>query len=275
MNAGSVCVPASITCFFTPEKNEDFCKTGSYGVGIALRGGAKAEFTYSDSTKLTIEGCKLKTVELGIELLKSRFPIRYGTLNLESSYPIGCGLGMSAALTLSALLAVAKTSNILQIADVAHEAEIRASTGLGDVVTQTFGGVLCRLNAACPSKAEVRRIELLKEVEILVLGKLDTEEMLREYDFSSGKKHLRDFIKNPTVESLFYHSKSFANESGVMDGEILDIVEAVEANGGLASMVMLGKAVFAVNGFEALKEFGRPFKAKVDRNGLVRGGRSL
>ncbi len=267
-------VPASITCFFTPERGGDACKTGSYGVGIALKSGARAEFkpsdSPSDSFRIEFECCAVETVEASIEILRSTGCVKPGTLKLKPNYPVGCGFGMSAALTLSALLSISDLP-VLKVADIAHRAEIESSTGLGDVVTQLYGGVVCRLNAACPSRAIIKKLNLLDELEVLILGRLDTEEALKEYDFSSGVRHLKEFLRKPTVENLFHHSKAFAEESGVIE-EVKDIIEAVESAGGLASMVMLGKAVFAVNGFSALKEFGEPLRVKVDKRGLILTG---
>ena len=260
-------VPASITCFFTPERGNDVCKTGSYGVGIALKSGAKAEFIPSDSFKIEFECIAVETVEAGVEILKSIRDVKPGTLKLRSNYPVGCGFGMSAALTLSALLSISDLS-VLKVADIAHKAEVESSTGLGDVVTQLYGGIVCRLNATCPTRAIIKKLNLLDELEVLVLGRLNTKEALKEYDFSSGMKHLKEFLRKPTVENLFRHSKAFAEESGVIE-EVRDIIEAVESAGGLASMVMLGKAVFAINGFGALEEFGEPLRVKVDKRGLI------
>ncbi len=257
-------VPASITCFFTPHRGKDACNSGSYGVGIAIDGGAEAIAYPAESFELTFEVVRVKTVEVALKMLKKLPDCR---LMLKPNFPVGCGFGMSASLTLSALMALnaalSVKAGLLEIADIAHKAEVISSTGLGDVTTQVFGGVLCRLNAKCPSMAKVKKLRLLKSLDVLVLGKMDTETALEEYDFSTGIHHLKEFLKKPGVEELFYHSKAFAIESGVMDDEILDVVEAVEAEGGLASMVMLGKAVFAVNGFNAMKEFGEPFKVKV------------
>jgi len=41
----------------------------------------------------------------------------------------------------------------------------------------------------------------------------------------------------------------------------------VESQGGLASMAMLGKVVFAINGFNALNEFGEVIQTRIDDSG--------
>ncbi len=268
-------VPASITCMFTPKREKDPKLSGSYGVGIALRNGSKAVCRKSEREETVFLGCRnVRTVELALSFLKARYSTGKFRLELKPNYPIGCGFGMSASLTLSALTVTAELfdlplKDIADVADIAHEAEVVSSTGLGDVVTQVHGGIVCRLEAVCPSLAKVKKVSLpLRSLDLLVLGELDTGEALEEYDFSTGLKRMKEFLKNPTVEGLFYHSKAFALECGIMDEDVLDVIEAVEAAGGMASMVMLGKAVFAVNGFEAMREFGKPFRAEIDFEGL-------
>ncbi|GEM_PF-496470 len=264
-----IIAPASITCFFTPFKSKNALESGSFGVGIALKNGSTALCRNSPNISISFEGCnRVITVFKALEIIKERkIEVKNCKVLLKPNYPVGSGFGMSASLTLSTLKALRVPSKI--IPDLAHEAEVLSSTGLGDVVTQTYGGIVCRLNASCPSKAIVKKFNFLKTLDIISFGELDTKEMLEEYNFSTGLKHLKEFLKKPTLEELFKHSKQFTLESGVADDKIIDVIEAVESKGGMASMVMLGKAVFAVNGFEAMKEFGEPKKVEVDFNGFI------
>ncbi len=272
--------PASITCMFTPERSDNPKLSGSYGVGIALKNGSRGICEENNEFRLIFKNCgEVRTVKTAISMLCRKMNGEDASLPasivLEPEYPVGCGFGMSASLTLSALIAVSKLHfglDLISLADIAHEAEVLSSTGLGDVTTQLHGGIVCRLKAASPSLATVKKVDFpVSTLDILVLGELDTKEALKEYDFSTGMLRMKEFLKKPDVRNLFHQSKMFALESGVMDDEILDVVEAVEAAGGLASMVMLGKAVFAVNGFEAMREFGEPFRAEIDFNGLFHG----
>ena len=278
----AVISPASITCMFTPVRKDDPRESGSYGVGIALKNGSECicRKTAGSGVKIRFSGCgEVETVLKALSILRRMDADTGVELELKPNYPVGCGFGMSASLTLSALLSLhslhslhspSKCVEVLELADIAHEAEVLSSTGLGDVVTQVHGGIVCRLKPACPSLALVKKVQLdVRYFDVLVLGELDTGEALREYDFSTGVSRMKEFIRRPTVEGLFRQSKAFAIESGVMDDEVLDVVEAVEAGGGMASMVMLGKAVFAVNGFDAMKEFGEPFRAEIDFGGLL------
>ncbi len=256
-------VPASVTCIFSPEISEDPMKSGSIGVGftinlgvIAKRAKRGVKFNDRDIEFPTVEYVMKKTGLEGVEL--------------ESELPLGCGFGLSGASALAT--AFLTNSPALSLADLAHEAEVVNRTGLGDVVTQVFGGLVIRKNPSCPSKAIVVKFAWDYEFDFLVIDKISTKEilednLLRKNIKISGKNWTKEFIKRPTVENLFRCSNGFARETGLIEF-VEDVIEAVQSENGFASMVMLGKAVFALKGFEVLKEFGNPFKARIDCCGV-------
>ncbi|WP_202320044.1 pantoate kinase [Archaeoglobus neptunius] len=257
-------VPASITCIFSPQVSDSPRNSGSIGVGFTVNLGVKAY--KSEKTRINGEDWSFPTIDYVVE--------RAGLegADITADLPFGCGFGMSGA----AALATAVLSGIpyIQAADLAHEAEVLNLTGLGDVVTQTFGGIVVRKNAACPSLASIERFCFDAILDFVVMGEISTRDIIsddihRKKIGESGKKWVKEFLKRPTLENLFSCSRNFASETGLLDC-VSDAVEAVESSGGMAGMVMLGKTVFAVNGFEALKEFGEPFKAKLDGCGVRR-----
>ena len=52
-----------------------------------------------------------------------------------------------------------------------------------------------------------------------------------------------------------------------MSEKVRDAVEAVEASGGLASMVMLGDAIFAIDSSDVLREFGEVRDTRINNCG--------
>lgn len=257
-------VPASITCIFSPHIGHNPRDSGSVGVGFTIELGAVAR--NRDEITINNRHWSFPTLDYIID--------RTGLegASIKTDLPFGCGFGMSGATA----LAVANLREVpyIQAADLAHEAEVMNLTGLGDVVTQTYGGIVVRKNAACPSKAIIERFCWNKELDFVIIGKISTRDIIsddleRKTIGESGKKWTKEFLKRPTFENLFICSNKFAEETGLIEF-VKDIVEAVESVGGMAGMVMLGKAVFAYNGFEALKEFGKPFKAKIDACGVRR-----
>ncbi len=267
--------PASLTCFFSPSIDRDPLKSGSLGVSIALNKGVKASAKPSDELSIVVNGKAWKFPTVKTVAKKLGFT---GSIRIDMDLPAGCGFGMSGASALSSAFAINESLNLnrpfFELADLAHEAEVLNRTGLGDVATQSFGGVVVRKSASCPSRCSIDRFLWDLELDILVMGELPTVRILSEFSLNEiakiGKYCLKDFLKNPTVESLFEQAKRFAVETGLIeiDSAIEDVIEAVESEGGLASMVMLGKAVFALNG-GVLREFdGIYLKIKIDHCGV-------
>ncbi len=265
-------VSASVTAIFSPFIHERPEKSGSYGVGFTIDSGVEARLSDGDGILLNGKKFLISPVEIVLEELDE------SGITLETDLPISCGFGVSGASALASGIEVSVRRNLglslMEVADLAHKAEVLCRTGLGDVVTQFHGGVVARIKPGSPSKSEVRRYPFSQKIDFLVLGKISTRDVLedeikRENVRKAGKKYLKEFLKSPSTDNLFRCSKLFAVESGLMDDEIADVIEAVESGGGMASMVMLGRAVFAVNGKKAFDEFkGQKFSAKITTCGV-------
>jgi pantoate kinase len=257
-----VFAPASVTCIFSPQISSSVEESGSVGVGFTVNKGVYAE----KHTRLIVNGDEVRfpTVEYVLQSTGLQ------GVRIETELPYGCGFGLSGA----SALATAFLADLpaIKLADIAHEAEVVNLTGLGDIVTQTFAGVIVRRNASCPSRAIIDRYSWNLELDFLVLGKLETKDIIgnelkRKKIADAGKRWTKEFVKKPTIENLFRCSNSFGKETGLVDF-VSDVIETVQSEGGMAAMIMLGKAVFALNGYKALKEFGEPFKAKIDCCGV-------
>ncbi|MCS7144380.1 MAG: pantoate kinase [Archaeoglobaceae archaeon] len=251
--------PSAISCIFSPKIEKDPLNSGSMGVGFTINKGVIAK----PSSGVMFNGKKIDfpTVEF---VLKEN---KMDGVELLTELPLGCGFGLSGASALATAFLCEKPA--VELYDLAHVAEVVNLTGLGTVATQTFSGLVIRKSASCPSKIVVERYAWNYELDFISLGSISTREVLttRKNISEIGKKWLREFMKKVTLENLFRCSKAFAEETGLIE-PVKDIVEAVESNGGMASMAMLGKTVFAYNGYEALEEFGKPFKARIECIGV-------
>ncbi|WP_457590340.1 pantoate kinase [Geoglobus sp.] len=260
-------VSASITAIFSTRIDRDPRKAGSYGVGFTVDLGVEAKLAGRRGVFLNGERVSFPTVEHVLKELGGE------GVELRTDLPISCGFGVSGASALATAVEINVQRGLnlpfFRVADIAHEAEVLNRTGLGDVVTQSFGGIVARIRPGSPSKSRVERFLCRAEVDFLVLGQMSTKEVLgdelkRRSINQAGKKYLREFLKKPSLENLFIQAKSFSMESGLADDEVLDVMEAVEAHGGIASMVMLGRTVFALNGKAAFSEFdGNAFSARI------------
>jgi pantoate kinase len=253
--------PAAISCIFSPQIHSDPLKSGSIGVGFTISRGVYAK----PSLELRWNGKKISfpTVEYVLSEIKME------GVELYSELPLGCGFGLSGASALATAFLAERPA--VELYDLAHVAEVVNLTGLGTVATQAFGGLVIRKTASCPSRIVLERYSWNYELDFLSLGSISTSEVLsKRKDIADvGKKWLKEFMKDISLKNLFKCSKGFAEDTGLIE-PVRDLVEAVESAGGMASMAMLGKTVFAYKGFEALREFGEPFKAKIDCCGVRR-----
>ena len=198
-------------------------------------------------------------------------------METELSMPLGSGFGASGAGALSCAYAINGAFGLALTADgvgeAAHSAEVASGTGLGDVIAQNAGGLVVRLSPGAPGVGVVDRIPVPPlKIDCIVRGPLSTEEVLSDPGTMrgvnrEGERALKELLKRPILDRFVSLSWEFAQRSGLAKDWMEDAVEAVEASGGKAAMVMLGDAVFALNGRDALSEFGDGISAKVNLGG--------
>jgi pantoate kinase len=83
----------------------------------------------------------------------------------------------------------------------------------------------------------------------------------------AGSACLKELLRQPTLKEFMRLSRAFALQTNLASSWALDAIEAVEAAGGMASMVMLGEAVFALGEAPALKEFGNVQSMRISQRG--------
>jgi pantoate kinase len=231
---------------------DDF--NGSLDVKITING---EDYTQNDSvSKKTLNLLKEKFLRL-VEWDNKRIRIKH-----QVQVPMGAGFGASAGLALGTALGVSKLMKLPltfnQAAAVAHQAEVEMKTGLGDVMGALCGGLPLRLTPGAPGVGKADRIlNGNKEDEGLFviaksLGTIETSSILN--DPAQVKKInrvssdlLRKLLRNPQISYLMELSLKFAQETGFMDQEILEIVEVFADETIGASMAMLGKTAFAIS----------------------------
>jgi pantoate kinase len=195
----------------------------------------------------------------------------------ELKMPFGSGFGASGAgaigcaYALNAHFDLAMTMN--QAAEVAHLAEVANKTGLGDVIAQNAGGLVIRLEPGAPGIGRIDRIPVPPlKINYVVRGPISTKEVLSDQALMkevnrAGIDALKELLKRPTFPDFMRLSRRFAVRSGLASSWALDAMDAVEAAGGMASMIMLGDAVFSYGGAEALKSFGEVHATTISQRG--------
>jgi len=85
----------------------------------------------------------------------------------------------------------------------------------------------------------------------------------------AGEVALKELLARPTLGEFMRLSRRFTGQIGIASDWALDAIETVEVEGGMASMIMLGDAVFAFGGAEALAEFGEVGTTRISQVGAI------
>jgi pantoate kinase len=272
--AGST-VPSHITGFFAAKRRNDPALSGSIGCGLTLGLDAATTVEAAEETEILLNGqpSGAPVSRYVVERL-ARSPVRVCT---QLGMPLGSGFGASGAgalgcaYALNALFDLGLTAN--GAAAIAHAADVVNRTGLGDVIGQNTGGVVMRLEPGAPGIGRVDRIPVpALKVDYVVRGPISTREVLSDEaalkDINrAGEAALKDLLKRPTLREFMHLSRRFTLDAGLASEWARDAIEAVEAAGGQASMIMLGDAVFAFGGTAALQEFGEVQTTTISQGG--------
>jgi len=268
-------VPSHITGFFAAKRREDPLKSGSIGCGLCLSLGATTSVQASEETEILLncQAAEAPVSRFVVEKLAPS-PVRVKT---QLDMPLGAGFGASGAgalgavYALNAYLDLGLTAN--EAAAVAHVAEVSNRTGLGDVIAQNTGGLVVRLEPGAPGIGVVDRIPVQPlKISYVVKGPISTKEVLSDQKAMqeinrAGEAALKELLKRPTLKEFMLLSRRFTSQIGIASDWALDAIEAVEAAGGIASMIMLGDSVFAIGGGDALKEFGEANTTTISQRG--------
>ena len=223
---------------------------------VSLDSDTKVEFNGEEAAFPTVSAVveKLTTQSVRVEL--------------ESPLPLSCGFGLSGASALATAYAVDSLLGLErdeeQLAMIAHVAEVENLTGLGDVCAQYHGGCLVKLREGHPLAAEPLPVGE-QPIFYRYFSPIHTREVLRdsrrkEQINRAADRALADIQKNLKggeidIASCIKISKLFAIDSHLLkDQRVRQIIQQVEDARGVASMIMLGNAVFSTRPFEAAQE---------------------
>ncbi len=268
----SIFAPSHITGFFQIIDHPNPLKKGSRGAGVVLDKGVITQVKIRDGNEeveVKINGksdpknssITYKT----IDLIKNQFELRNKKISVkhQSQIPIGAGFGASAACALGTSLGIVKIMNLPltynQAAAIAHMAEIEMSSGLGDVIAELCGGMVLRLKEGAPGFGRVDKIiggdsdhDNALFVISKTLGGIATSEIIGDPSHKrrindTGESLIRELLKKPDPRTFMKLSRRFAENTALMDHDVLEIIRILEDETMGASMAMLGKTAFALS----------------------------
>lgn len=259
--------PANISCVFKIYSNSNPRWAGSYGFGFTLNEGVTVEASKSKKMEILFNNKQINfpTVKDAAEkLAKEKLRIR-----IKTNLPLGYGFGLSGASALATayaaneLLGLKKSKKELAI--IAHTAEVENKTGLGDVVNQFYGGFCVKLKPS--SHFIVKKLRMSEEaVYCRCFSKISTKsvisnEILKKRINSAASaaiNKIERLIKHKKAKFLdaICISKKFADESNLLKNKkTTQAIKDIEKNGGNASMIMLGNAIFSDKPFKGANRY--------------------
>lgn len=261
MESAAAFAPANISLVFETYDAQPPHGRGSLGAGITLTEGVNVTVRRHDGPDHEIfagdTAWEFPTVRTALQEL-SPVPLR---VDISAAFPFGCGFGMSGASTLAsvfavnALLGLNRTRSELGL--IAHRAEVRHATGLGDVGGQFNGGVMIKRR-----KFDFLSVEQLpvkpQTLHCRIFGPIPTAEVINSREKllhinRAGRDAMETITRTGsalTMAGLLRISCDFARHSGLLQSpRLLDAIAAAEAAGHAATMIMLGEAVVATGAF--------------------------
>ena len=261
--------PGNISCVFKVIPHADATRMHSLGMGFTVKEGVEVTVSEHRETKVLFnqENIDFPTVRAVADRLTRNTRTTGVQIDITSPLPLGCGFGLSGAASLATAYALNELFHLHKdtetLAMVAHVAEVENRTGLGDVCSQYHGGCLVKLKEGAPLVAD--RLPVKEQpIYYRYFGPIQTSEVLgnreqtirinRAADAALSVLQTLTSANKPDAElfnACFEVSKQFSVESGLLsDARVIETIERIEAEGGVASMIMLGNGVFSTHPFE-------------------------
>ena len=268
-----------ITLLFSIHSDsEDLMQQGSRGAGINVESGVTCRVStkalekgedFSMSIAVFSDGVQIEDEDISflyVDVLEEY--LQRGLLDESQSYaidvqlelPLSQGFGMSAAGLIACSTALCKLHNLdIDATRIAHLMERRNSSGLGDVLASTVGGVELRLEPGAPN-SQGKAVSFAFDSEVILcwdpMAKRHTSTYIDDDNWqisisSAGEDavlRLRDGDWKPNRwPDLIKEAQLFAEKSGMMEEKsrvhLLRRVEEKLPDGYAALLCMLGTSV--------------------------------
>ena len=267
MKAIAFC-PAHITGFFKAHMDEnkiDSEKFGSMGAGFSIKEGVTTKVIISPKTN-QISNCKISTKGFQSdktdvsefvlnEFLKlGDFDDVFFDIEHDISIPVGYGLGSSGAVALSlsyALDQVLETKlDKFEIGKIAHNAEVKCKTGLGDVLASYHGGFEVRVKPGAPGVGKVEKMDT-KNISVIMVcfSPISTNKFIQEQLSKInglGGKMVTKLRESKDYDKFQDMSLEFARYVNVMTPKMEKLIEELAENGIKSGVALFGETVFSM-----------------------------
>ena len=286
--------PAHITGFFKAELDgKEPNQLGSLGAGFSIQKGVKTTVNVRSKTEHDINNYAIRvkgfnTGDIRVsEYVLNEFLLdgKYFDVTHEIDVPVGYGFGCSGAVALSLAIALndalkygyTKTKD----AQIAHKAEIKCQTGLGDVLASYHGGFEIRTNSGAPGVGEVQRITPKEKLEVMIIcfNPISTKKFLKEKISlinGLGGKMVQKLVKSQDMDEFQDMSIKFAKYIHVITPKMNKVIKDLHDNGIKCGIALFGETIFSLvpkdkkqKALEILKKYddGVVITSRIDNSG--------
>ena len=286
--------PAHITGFFKAELDgKEPNQLGSLGAGFSIQKGVKTTVNVRSKTEhdinnyaIRVEGFNTGDIRVS-EYVLNEFLLdgKYFDVTHEIDVPVGYGFGCSGAVALSLAIALNDALKYgytkTKVAQIAHKAEIKCQTGLGDVLASYHGGFEIRTKSGAPGVGEVQRITPKEKLEVMIIcfNPISTKKFLKEKISlinGLGGKMVQKLVKSQDMDEFQDMSIKFANYIHVITPKMNKVIKDLHDNGIKCGIALFGETIFSLvskdkkqKALEILKKYddGILITSRIDNSG--------
>ena len=286
--------PAHITGFFKAELDgKEPNQLGSLGAGFSIQKGVKTTVNVRSKTEHDINNYAIRvkgfnTGDIRVsEYVLNEFLLdgKYFDITHEIDVPVGYGFGCSGAVALSLAIALNDALKYgytkTKVAQIAHKAEIKCQTGLGDVLASYHGGFEIRTKSGAPGIGEVQRIIPKEKLEVMIIcfNPISTKKFLKEKISlinGLGGKMVQKLVKSQDMDEFQDMSIKFAQYIHVITPKMNKVIKDLHDNGIKCGIALFGETIFSLvtkdkkqKALEILKKYddGVVITSRIDNSG--------
>ena len=286
--------PAHITGFFKAELDgKEPNQLGSLGAGFSIQKGVKTTVNVRSKTEHDINNYAIRvkgfnTGDIRVsEYVLNEFLLdgKYFDVTHEIDVPVGYGFGCSGAVALSLAIALNDALKYgytkTKVAQIAHKAEIKCQTGLGDVLASYHGGFEIRTKSGAPGIGEVQRIIPKEKLEVMIIcfNPISTKKFLKEKISlinGLGGKMVQKLVKSQDMDEFQDMSIKFAQYIHVITPKMNKVIKDLHDNGIKCGIALFGETIFSLvpkdkkqKALEILKKYddGIVITSRIDNSG--------
>ncbi|MFX1509036.1 MAG: pantoate kinase [Promethearchaeota archaeon] len=273
--------PGHITGFFQIcDESENLLEKGSRGAGVSLCRGVittvEAKPTKATKIRIEINGDASSPAPVS-ETVATRFlecapsPQYDIRISHQVDLPIGSGFGTSGAGALSLALALNQAIGTglskLEVAKIAHIAEVQHRTGLGTVISELVGGIEIRTAAGAPGIGQVETLPVNEQYRVMCLhfGPIPTSIHLNNLNsrklINERGGLLTDALRaSPTVSNFMEYARNFAKHIGIITKRVETVLHEADQVGIVCSSAIFGETAFTILPIDQIQDLTRIFE---------------